>query len=130
MSEDAPTKDPTDLVVGTADRELVRIKADGRIIYGPEYTPDEAAVEFWTQMSQRRLESEERLIQLGAMEQLIMAVGKADLTNEAAQRKSRALGASDLDKFAAERTNGALESAVHQLIEFARGLILPPSAQN
>lgn len=130
MSEDATPKD-NDLVIKTsADRELVRIKADGRIIYGPEYTPDEAAVEFWTQMSQRRVESEERLIQLGAMEQLIMAVGRADLANEVAQRKGMALGATDIDKFAAERTNGQLEAGIHQLIEFARGLILPPSAQN
>lgn len=128
MSEDG--KDSTDFVIGTAKRELVRIKADGTIIYGPDYTPDEAAVEFWTQMSQRRVESEERLIQLGAMEQLIMAVGRADLANEAAQRKSMALGANDLDKFAAERTNGQLEAGVHQLIEFARGLLLPPSSQN
>lgn len=124
------SEDPKDLVIGTAGRELVRIKADGSLIYGPEYTPDEAAVEFWTQMAQRRLESEERLTQLAAMEQLVLAVARADLAYEAAQLKSKKLGATSEDQFAHERCAAEWESKVHQLTEFARGLLLPPSAQN
>lgn len=125
MSDDQkPKSDPNALVIGTSKgRTLVTIHADGSIEYGPEYTPDEAAVTFWTQMAQRKLESEERLIHFAAMEQMLMDVARADQAYEAAQHKAQALGASDQDQFTEERCRAALEAVTHRLIEFARGMI-------
>lgn len=37
-------------IVAPAGRPMVSIKMDGSIEYGPDYTPDEAALIFWTSM--------------------------------------------------------------------------------
>jgi len=122
-----PGTHPGDLVIGTSkDRILVRIHPDGTLTYGPEYTPDEAAVEFWTQMAVRRLESEERVLHLGVVEQFLQRLGSADLSYEAAVLRSRRPDATEHDRFMAEISHRNLEAVVHQTIEFARGLVARP----
>ncbi len=116
---------PGDLIIGTSkERELVRIHADGQLTYGPEYTPDEAAVTFWEAMGRRRLESEERIIQIFATERLLARIGQADLAYERAQRRAREDAASEHDRFMEEMSRRSLEARVHELVEFARGLYL------
>lgn len=115
---------PGDLVIGTSEkRVLVRIHPDGTLTFGPEYTPDEAAVTFWTEMARRRLETEQRLIQFQAQEHLLALVAESDLAYEAAQTRARAEGATEHDKFMEEMSRRNLEARFHQLIEFARGLL-------
>lgn len=115
---------PGDLIIATSEaRELVRIHPDGTLTYGPEYTPDEAAVTFWTEMGRRRLQMEERLIQIQAMEQLLARVASADIAYETAQRRAHTETAIDHDKLMEEMSRRSLESRVHELIEYARGLI-------
>lgn len=114
---------PGDLIIGTSkERILVRIHPDGTLTYGEGYTPDEAAVEFWTAMAVRRLQSEERLIQFQTQEQLLARVAQADLAYEACQGRARAEGATEHDRFVEEMSRRNLEGQVHGLIEFARGL--------
>jgi hypothetical protein len=120
-------KHPGDLVIGTyKDRVLVRIHPDGTLTYGPDYTPDEAAVEFWTQMCVRRLESEERVMHLGVVESMLIRMGNADLNYENRRRQAQAEGATDHDRFQAEMALRNLEAIVHQTIEFGRGLVARP----
>ncbi len=124
----APRTHPGDLVIGTSKgRILVRIHPDGTLTYGPEYTPDEAAVEFWTQMSIRRLESEERVLHLGFIEQMLLRLGNADVAHESAVLRSRRPEATEHDRFMAEISRLNLESVVHQTIEFSRGLVARPN---
>ena len=119
---------PGDLVIGTSrERILVRIHPDGTLTYGPDYTPDESAVEFWTQMAIRRLESEERILHLGVMEQILLHVGRADRSYEAAQLRTRSTEATEHDRFMEEMSRRNLETAIHQVIEFGRGLLARPN---
>jgi hypothetical protein len=115
---------PGDLVIATSkDRMLVRIHPDGTLTFGPEYTPDEAAVEFWTAMARRRLETEQRLIQFHAQEQLLARVAQADFSYEHAQARTRGEDATEHDRLMEEISRRNLESSVHTLIEFARSLV-------
>lgn len=119
---------PGVLVIGTsADRILVRIHPDGRLEYGEGYTPDEAAQVFWEAMARRRGDYEARLVFFAAMEQLLLGVGRADIAYETAQRRALALGATEHDKFTEDMSRRNLETQVHTLIEFARGLVRRPS---
>ena len=129
MSADFKEEDPNALVIATSkDRVLVKIHADGKIEYGPDYTPDEAAVTFWTVMAIRRLESEARLAHFVAMERLVLDIARADRAYENAQRTALTLGATEQQRFTEERCRSALESLTHRLIEFGRGLI--PTDEN
>lgn len=122
-----PGTHPGDLVIGTSkDRILIRIHPDGTLTYGPEYTPDEAAVEFWTQMAVRRLESEERVIHLGMVEQFLQRLGAADLAYEASVLRARRPDATEHDRYMSEISHRNLEAVLHQTIEFARGLVARP----
>lgn len=115
---------PGDLIIGTTrEKILVRIHADGTLTYGEGYTPDSAAVEFWTAMAVRRLESEARLIQFATQEQLLARVAQADLAYEACQGRAHAEGASEHDTMMEELSRRSLEAQVHNLIEYARGLL-------
>jgi hypothetical protein len=116
---------PGDLIIGTSkERMLVRIHPDGQLTYGPEYTPDEAAVTFWEEMGRRRLESEARIIQIMATERLLARIGQADLAYERAQRRAQTDTASEHDRFMEEMSRRSLEARVHELVEFARGIYL------
>src|SRR4051812_37678408 len=90
---------PGDLVIATSTaRVLVRIHPDGQITYGPEYTPDEAAVTFWTAMAMRRADMEVRLTQFSMQERLLLGIAEADVTYERAQRAALAEAATENDK--------------------------------
>jgi hypothetical protein len=115
---------PGDLVIGTSkERMLVRIHPDGTLTYGPNYTPDEAAVTFWTAMAQRRLETELRLIQFQTQENLLQRVAEADIAYETSQLRARREEATEHDRFMEEMSRRNLETRVHVLLEFARGLV-------
>lgn len=119
-----------DLVIGTSrERILVIVKADGTLEYGPEYTPDEAAVTFWEAMGRRRLEMEDRLLVIQHMEGLLTRLGRQDMVVETLRR-----GAQDeenpqrkraLELRAADETR-RLEMYVHQTLELGRGLARRP----
>ncbi len=123
---------PGDLVIGTSKhRILVRIHPDGTLTYGPEYTPDEAAVEFWTAMARRRLETEQRLLQFHAQEVLLARIAQADLAYEAAQIRARRPEATEHDRMMEELSRRSLESQIHNMIEFSRELLRGrPDLQN
>lgn len=109
--DDSPPDSPSeqDLVIGTtASRVLVTIKPDGRLIYGPEYTPDEAARIFWETLARKRAEAERaetHRIRLATPEEALLgmeqrfnewepaliAVGVADAANEIAQTQRNML---------------------------------------
>jgi len=118
--------DAGDLVIGTSrERILVLIKANGQLVYGPEYTPDEAAVVFWEAMGRRRLGAEERILVIHHMDRVLTALGAADIRNE---RAVRALSErqSQANLIEAQRAQAALERAMHLAIELGRGLTRRP----
>lgn len=117
--------EPNDLVIGTSrQRILVVIKPDGRILFGPEYRPDEAAVVFWEAMGQRRLMMEDRMLLLQHMEAILARVGAQDMVVENLRR-----AAAEGDAEAGQRAGHEmirLERLVHQAIELGRGLARRP----
>lgn len=117
--------DPRAMVIGTSrERVLVIIQADGSLEYGPDYTPDEAAVVFWEHMGRRRLQMEDRLLVIGHMEGILTRIGAADLHLERLRR-----AAADGDAAAGQEAGHAmirLERLVHQGIELGRGLARRP----
>lgn len=117
--------EPGDLIIGTSrERVLAVIKADGRVEFGPEYRPDEAAMVFWEAMGQRRYQYEERILVIQHMEAILTQIGAADLRLE--QLRVAAAGG---DQEAAQAAGGALvalERRVHQAIELGRGLARRP----
>lgn len=116
-----------ELVIRAGSRILVRIKANGELIYGPDYTPDQAAAGFWAAVA-RQTYVQEKEVLYRHMESVLVAVGKADLENEVAQMRAQALGgmgtqggSSVID---AHKTLSVLEQRVHKAIELGRGLAL------
>lgn len=116
---------PGDLVIGSKNRPLVVIRASGELRYGPDYSPDKAAAEFWEAMARQRLQVEERLLLVNHMEGVLTQLGAADLHNEAMQlRLQEKITTARLT--AAQRAHSALERAVHQAIELGRGIARRP----
>jgi|SRR5688572_23428714 hypothetical protein len=116
-----------DLVIATsASRILVRIKPDGTLLYGPEYTPDEAAEVLWQALARRRADAAVKEVLYAQMEHALTTVGRADLANEAAQAAATEQGG--MGKAGSQAVLGAhqalrkLEAAVHAVIELGRGL--------
>lgn len=118
------------LVIGTPGRILVVLKADGQLEYGPDYTPDEAAVQFWEAMGRRRLGAEERILTLQHMEHLLARIGEADLEYERRMLETRDLEEGSPERQQSERmaelARVRLEMLVHQSIELGRGLAQGP----
>lgn len=114
-----------DMVIGTSrDRLLVVIKPDGRLLFGPEYNPDEAAMAFWEAMGRYRYQFEERVLLIQHMEALLTRLGAADLYLEGLR-----LRAAEGEEAAGQQAGGglvALERLVHQTIELGRGLARRP----
>jgi len=46
--EIVPNPAPSDIVIKTGGKMLVRISKDGELEYGEDYTPDAAAKAFWS----------------------------------------------------------------------------------
>lgn len=124
MSNDEP-KPPGDLIIATSpERILVRIQPDGTVIYGPEYTPDEAATVLWTALAKKRVEAVEREALIGHIEYMMLKLGNQDLLNERYRIQANSDAGTPNDQFQAERSHQQLEVYVHQIIELARGLAL------
>jgi hypothetical protein len=144
MDDDKPSD--ADLVIGTPSRILLVIKPDGRLIYGPDYTPDEAAKVFWTRFSRVRAEAYRRELNLrrDLQENNLLAklldAGNADIfcqvtreREEELQRMKLARGSAwtpaeqatllqaHLDARAAE---AAVERAATSLVEVGRALAI------
>jgi hypothetical protein len=122
-----------DLIIATtASRVLVRIKPDGSLVYGPDYTPDEAADVFWRALARRRAEAEVKELRFRHIEKLLIEAGEADLANQVAQDRENKMAA-DASVSKAERlqahldsaaANGALNEAAYRLVEIGRRLAL------
>lgn len=110
----------------SSGKVIVQIDPNGKVTLGEGVTADEAAEEFWTGMALKRRGMEERLMQLGAMEAMLHRCARADIAYERAATRAREPGATEEDKFREELQRRNLEAAVHQMIEFSRGLLLPP----
>lgn len=120
---------PGELVIATSfQRVLVRIQEDGSIVYGPEYTPDEAAVTLWTAIARRRKDFDARMQYMDLLELHIALLAVADQAYEAAQGALRAaVGNAETTererealRFREEMSRRNLETRVHGVIEFAR----------
>lgn len=116
---------PGDLVIGTSrHRVLVVIRANGTLVFGPEYTPDEAAVIFWENLGRRRLGAEDRILVLQHIEATIVRLGELDLECE---RRRMAVQADPENRqllVYANLATSRLEAAAHQTIELGRALAL------
>jgi hypothetical protein len=115
----------SELVIRAGSRVLVTIKANGQLIYGPDYTPDQAAAGFWMAVA-RQTYVQEKEVLYRHMEKTLIDVGKADLENERAQLRAQALGGmgsqGGSSVLEAHRANSVLEQMVHKAIELGRGL--------
>ena len=127
--EEVARAHPGELVIATSpQRVLVRILRDGTVLYGPEYTPDEAAVTLWTAIGARRPYFDARMRYMDLLELHVALIAVADQAYEAAQNALRAaLGnAETTERFREELrqredlSRRALETRVHGMIEFAR----------
>ncbi len=126
--ERAARRFPGELVIATSSRELVRIQPDGRIIYGPEYTPDETAVTLWEAIARRRADFEARVTYLDMLELHVALLAVADQAYEAASVAVRsALGNAETTererealRFRMDMSRRSLETRVHGMIEFCR----------
>jgi len=116
----------TDLVIGSRSNPLVLIKRDGRLQFGPDYTPDGAAMEFWEAMGRMRLGAEDRILILQHMEGILVRLGQADMRAEGLRQQ--AAEATDptrkreLDQLADLAIN-RMEMVAHEAIELGRGLV-------
>lgn len=122
-----------DLIIATtASRILVRIKPDGTLIYGPEYTPDEAADVFWQALARRRADAEVKEVFARHVHALLLVAGQADLANQSAREHEAAVTldpkASQAAKMKAHldlrATDEALNEAAQRLVELGRKIAL------
>lgn len=137
---------PGDMAIATSrNRILVVIRPNGELVFGPDYTPDEAAEIFWSTMAFKRIGSEQRLQLVARMENLILSAGAADIANETAQRnlarvRSDVMKTHEVVEGEGERIKAAIEAAqkaqrtleerVSQLIDFGRRLVTEPEVTN
>jgi len=122
-----PDRNPGDFILGTSTgRVILRITREGRVELGPGVDLDEAAELFWTNLALKRQGMEERLLHLGIMEALLIQLGEADIAYERAQLRTQTPEATPHDGFMAEMARRSLESRVHSLLDFSRGLVRRP----
>ncbi len=118
--------EPGDMVLGTSKRRvLVVIKADGTLIYGPDYRPDKAAEIFWEAMAQRREVYEERSLIIRHMEAILVRLGGADMNAEH-RRQLAEQEPTPENNLAARQAIRGLEQVMSQAIELGRGLVRRP----
>lgn len=114
------------LVIGTSrHRRLVTFFPDGTMEYGPDYTPDEAAVVLLEAIGRRKLEMDDRLLLVGHMDAVLNQLGTADLRNQAADIALRER-VTDETLLASRRAQAGLERAMHNAIELGRGMARRP----
>lgn len=120
---------PGDFILGTSSgRVILRITREGRVQLGPGVDLDEAAELFWTNLALKRRDMEVRLLHLGIMEQILLQVADADAGYERAQLRARTADATAHDRMMEEMARRSLETRVHSMLEFARGLRRRPDA--
>lgn len=126
--------DPGSVLFSLADgRCRVLIKPNGEIEYGQGYTPELGARLFWEAVAQHRpppaVTPDEAASELlfRTMETMLLRVGRADLHNERMHLRARRPEATEHDQLMAQVSHDNLETLVHQLIEYARGLALRPT---
>lgn len=115
----------SDLVIGTAHGVLVRIKPDGRLEYGAEYEPDEAARLFWQAMARQREHYEEQRLISQHVEAVVARLGAADIYCEAMRVEAASLAGSGREGavvLEAQRATSVLARINDQVIELGRGL--------
>ena len=115
-------------IATNSGRVIVKIDPTGKIFYGEDYTPDDAAELFWTSLALKRPRMENRLRHLAIMEAMLIRVGRADLNAERAVLAARAEGADEHTKQLAEMAHRNLEGLVGAVIEIGRGLASRPAA--
>jgi hypothetical protein len=123
-----PDRNAGDFVLGThTGRIILRITKEGKVQLGPGVDLDEASELFWTNLALKRVGMEERLLHLGLLEQVLIQAGTADLAYETAQVRAHSPGATEHDRLMEELAQRSLEIVVHNLVEFARGLVQRPA---
>lgn len=122
--------DTNDMVIGTSsNRILVVIKPTGELVFGPEYTPQEASRIFWEYMGIRRYQLEDRMLLIQHMEGVLVRLGRADM--EAERFRLLAVGEEDPQRKAeheqqAQIAIARLNMVAHEAIELGRGLVRRP----
>lgn len=117
---------PNDLVVGTSrHRILVIIRPDGEVLFGPDYTPEEAARLFWAAMGKARKEAAMQDLLIQHMEGILVRLGNQDMHTE--DLRLRAAAETNPDKrsellAASEVSMANLNLIAHQAIELGRAL--------
>lgn len=123
----APEATRNDLVIAAGGKLLVIIRPDGTMAFGPDYSPDEAALVFWEAMARRRQNYEERMLLFAHIEQLLTRVAQRDLEYERQALRALEEGLEVSEKAQrdqyAELARRRLEMEVHDVIELARGLL-------
>ncbi len=117
----------SDLVIGTAQGVLVRIKPNGDLEYGEHYTPDAAARAFWEMLARHREGYEEQRLISQHVEALVARLGEAELycerkRKEAAEALGIGAGTDSGIVIEAQRATLVLERINGQVIELGRGL--------
>lgn len=128
--DDDPSVNSDDLVVRAGSRVLVVVRPDGTVAFGKGYTPDSAALLFWTSVAKARQKAEqEQTLIYQHMEALLARLGQADLQCEEARRRA----AMETDPHrrrslhdAATLSMQQLEALVGQAIELGRALVKRP----
>lgn len=124
---------PGEVAFGHHEGEwLVRIRPDGTLVFGKGYSPDAAAEVFWKALAAHhpnvslrdKSAGNEQAAYTQAMESLLVAIGRADLHNEAMQYAASREEATEHDRFQAQLAISNLEIVVHRVIEFGRGLAI------
>jgi len=122
-------QNPGDFILGThTGRTILRITPQGRVQLGPDVDLDEASELFWTNLALKRKGMEERLMHLGIMEAILLQMAESDFAYERAQLRAQQATATEHDRMMAEMARRSLESRVHGVLEFARGLRRRPDA--
>lgn len=129
-NDESPAVAPEDLVIRAGSRILVVVRSDGTIAYGKGYTPDSAALLFWTSVAKARQKAEhEQTLICQHMEALLARLGQADLQCEEARRRA-AQEANPQQRRAlddaATLSMQQLEALVGQAIELGRALVKRP----
>lgn len=121
-----------DMVIGTsAERILVIIKPNGELIFGPEYTPQEASMIFWEYMGRRRFQMEDRILLIQHMEAVLVRLGRADMECQQLRLLAELADEQDPEQKAeltrqAEASVNRLNRVAHEAIELGRGLVRRP----
>ena len=116
-----------DLVIGTGQGVLVRIKPNGSLEYGPNYAPDAAARVFWETVARHREGYEEQKLISQHVEALVARLGAAELyceskRREAAEALGIGAGTDSSIVLEAQRATLVLERINGQVLELGRGL--------